>query len=79
MVLHPKSHNLNRQILTDEIHSQKAVYVLVLLLLFIISGPKSFTGEDSCELQVHGGPAVVSAILMALGKLPGYRPAEPGM
>lgn len=45
----------------------------------LFSGPKSFTGEDSCELQVHGGPAVVSAILMALGKLPGYRPAEPGM
>jgi tRNA U34 5-carboxymethylaminomethyl modifying GTPase MnmE/TrmE len=45
----------------------------------LLSGPNSFTGEDSCELQVHGGPAVVSAILTALGKLPGYRPAEPGM
>lgn len=36
MALHPKGHNLNRQILTDAIHLQKDVYVLVLLLLFII-------------------------------------------
>jgi tRNA U34 5-carboxymethylaminomethyl modifying GTPase MnmE/TrmE len=77
VALHPKGHNLNRLILTNEIYLQKHVCVLVLLLLF--AGPKSFTGEDSCELQVHGGPAVVSAVLMALGKLPGYRPAEPGM
>jgi tRNA modification GTPase len=48
-------------------------------ICILFSGPKSFTGEDSCELQVHGGPAVVSAVLTALGKLPGYRPAEAGV
>ncbi|XP_062452193.1 tRNA modification GTPase GTPBP3, mitochondrial isoform X1 [Rhea pennata] len=41
-------------------------------------GPHSFTGEDCCELHVHGGPAVVSGVLRALGRLPGLRPAEPG-
>ena len=33
--------------------------------------PKSFTGEDSAELQVHGGHAVVKAVLSALGSIPG--------
>uniref|UniRef100_A0A8B9MA96 GTP binding protein 3, mitochondrial n=1 Tax=Accipiter nisus TaxID=211598 RepID=A0A8B9MA96_9AVES len=42
------------------------------------AGPQSFTGEDCAELHVHGGPAVVSGVLRALGRLPGLRPAEPG-
>lgn len=29
-------------------------------------------------MQVHGGTAVISAILNALHSLPGLRPAEPG-
>lgn len=41
-------------------------------------GPDSFTGEDVLELQVHGGRAVVDALLAALAELPGLRPAEPG-
>ncbi|MBN3317106.1 GTPB3 GTPase, partial [Atractosteus spatula] len=40
--------------------------------------PHSFTGEDSAELHVHGGPAVISGVLQALGSLPGLRPAEAG-
>lgn len=40
--------------------------------------PKSFTGEDSVELHVHGGTAVVASILKALQKIPGFRPANPG-
>ncbi|KAI5694066.1 hypothetical protein M8J75_010195 [Diaphorina citri] len=40
--------------------------------------PNSFTGEDCCEFQVHGSIAVINAILGALTKLPGLRPAEPG-
>lgn len=43
-----------------------------------LAGPNSFTGEDSCELQVHGGPAVVSGVLEALAIIPGLRPALPG-
>jgi tRNA modification GTPase len=41
-------------------------------------GPASFTGEDVAELHLHGGRAVVEAVLEALGALPGFRPAEPG-
>jgi tRNA modification GTPase len=40
--------------------------------------PKSETGEDMAELQVHGGRAVIAAVLAALGKVPGLRPAEAG-
>ena len=36
--------------------------------LFNILGPQSFTGEDCAEFHVHGGPAVVSGVLQALGK-----------
>ena len=41
-------------------------------------GPRSETGEDMAELQLHGGQAVVAAVLDALGGIEGYRPAEPG-
>ena len=40
--------------------------------------PKSETGEDVVELQVHGGRAVIAGVLEALASLPGLRPAEPG-
>ena len=40
--------------------------------------PNSETGEDMAELQVHGGRAVIAALLAALGKLPGLRPADAG-
>jgi tRNA modification GTPase len=41
-------------------------------------GPNSETGEDMGELQVHGGRAVIAAILAALAGLPGLRHAEAG-
>ncbi len=41
-------------------------------------GPNSETGEDVAELQVHGGRAVVAAVLARLGELKGLRPAEAG-
>lgn len=44
-----------------------------------VTGPNSFTGEDSCEFQIHGGSAVISAVLQALGKLHNFYPAEPGL
>lgn len=40
--------------------------------------PRSFTGEDSVELHLHGGPAVCRAIADALVAQPDLRPAEPG-
>nr|CAD7572125.1 unnamed protein product [Timema californicum] len=47
-------------------------------LVIWFPGPRSFTGEDSCEFQIHGGTAIISAVLGALSKLEGFRPAEPG-
>jgi tRNA modification GTPase len=47
-------------------------------LVLWFPGPKSETGEDMAELQVHGGRAVVAAIFAALGRIDGCRLAEPG-
>ncbi|KAJ8784159.1 hypothetical protein J1605_008489 [Eschrichtius robustus] len=54
-------------------------------LVLWFPGPQSFTGEDCAEFHVHGGPAVVSGVLQALGEsaalglsVPGLRPAEAG-
>lgn len=41
-------------------------------------GPTTATGEDLVELHLHGGRAVVEALLTALGWLPGMRPADAG-
>jgi len=42
------------------------------------AAPKSETGEDMAELQIHGGRAVIEATLGAIGKIEGCRLAEPG-
>lgn len=47
-------------------------------LVLWFPGPRSFTGEDCAEFQVHGGRAVVAALLSALGGLECCRLAEPG-
>jgi len=40
--------------------------------------PASATGEDCAEFHLHGGRAVLAAILASLGRRPGLRAAEPG-
>src|SRR5437016_1365429 len=40
--------------------------------------PHSETGEDVAELQLHGGQAVIAAVLQALAAVEGCRLAEPG-
>jgi tRNA modification GTPase len=40
--------------------------------------PRSETGEDVAELQVHGSRAILAALLGTLGRLEGLRLAEPG-
>lgn len=47
-------------------------------LVLWFPGPGSFTGEDLAELQIHGGRAVVAALLDALASIDGCRMAEPG-
>ncbi len=46
-------------------------------LVLAMPGPGSYTGEDTAELFLHGGRAVVDAVADALVAL-GARPAEPG-
>ncbi|MDB5433669.1 MAG: tRNA uridine-5-carboxymethylaminomethyl(34) synthesis GTPase MnmE [Caulobacter sp.] len=46
-------------------------------LVLWMPGPASFTGEDSAEFHLHGGPAIVEAVTEALAGL-GLRLAEPG-
>ena len=43
-----------------------------------LPGPGSFTGEDVCELHIHGGHACVAALLQEIGRRPGFRMAEAG-
>ncbi|XP_064608763.1 tRNA modification GTPase GTPBP3, mitochondrial-like isoform X2 [Liolophura sinensis] len=47
-------------------------------LMLWFPGPRSYTGEDCVEFHVHGGPAVVAAMLEALGELQEFRHAEQG-
>ena len=41
-------------------------------------GPQSYTGEDMAEIQVHGGKAVIQALLDTISMVKNCRLAEPG-
>jgi tRNA modification GTPase len=47
-------------------------------LVLRFEAPNTVTGEDLVELHLHGGRAVVAAVLQALFRVDGLRPAEPG-
>jgi len=47
-------------------------------LILWLPRPGSATGEDLAELHLHGGRAVVAAVLAALGRLEGLRAAQAG-
>jgi tRNA modification GTPase len=47
-------------------------------LVLFFPGPNSVTGEDVLELHLHGGRAVIAAVLAELGRMRGFRPAEAG-
>ena len=47
-------------------------------LMLFFAGPRSFTGEDVAELHVHGGRAVIGALLDELAARPHMRVADPG-
>lgn len=51
--------------------------VLDTALVIAFERGRSFTGEESAELHLHGSVATVAAVLSALGELR-LRPAEPG-
>lgn len=47
-------------------------------LVLWLPGPASATGEDVAELHLHGGRAVVAAVLSEMALIPGCRPARAG-
>ena len=47
-------------------------------LVLWFAAPRTETGEDMAEFHLHGGPAIVKAMLGVLGRQPGCRLAEPG-
>lgn len=57
------------------IHDNGSILDEVILLIF--KNPKSFTGEDTAEIQCHGGILMMKKILDLCIKN-GARPAEPG-
>uniref|UniRef100_A0A8C3ASE2 5-taurinomethyluridine-[tRNA] synthase subunit GTPB3, mitochondrial n=1 Tax=Cyclopterus lumpus TaxID=8103 RepID=A0A8C3ASE2_CYCLU len=67
-----------RKALLRSITDPQSKEVLDRGLVFWFPAPHSFTGEDSVEFHIHGGPAVITAVLHALGSVPGMRPAEAG-
>ena len=83
----PKAPDLGRQLIGDSLRPRYAHYGTICdddgqhiddALILFFEGPKSFTGEDVLELQIHGSIAVVSAVLAFLGAKKGLRHAEPG-
>ncbi len=59
------------------VHPQSGALLDRAVVLFF-AAPKSETGEDVAEFQVHGGRAVIAAVLEALALVPGCRMAEAG-
>ncbi|EJD53477.1 tRNA modification GTPase TrmE [Auricularia subglabra TFB-10046 SS5] len=47
-------------------------------LAVFFAGPRSYTGLDTLELHLHSGRALCAAVLGALARVPGCRPALPG-
>lgn len=47
-------------------------------IVLLFEAARSEIGEDGVEFHCHGGPAVVAAVVAALGREDGLRPAEPG-
>ena len=72
----PMSQSPDRSLVYGKLYSG-AGELLDLCLCTISRGPRSYTGEDTAELQCHGSPVVLRAVLDELFKL-GARHAQPG-
>ncbi len=66
-----KDHAIHYGYIVDGLETIDEVLVMVML------GPHSFTGEDTVEINCHGGIYVVKRVLETVIKA-GARPAEPG-
>lgn len=66
-----KSHTIHYGFIEDDGRTIDEVLVM------LMRGPHSYTGEDTVEINCHGGIYVVKKVLETLIKY-GARPAEPG-
>ena len=67
-----------RRAVVRTLHDETTGEVLDRALVLWFPGPNSYTGEDSAEFHVHGGRAVVGAVIGALLARPRCRLAERG-
>ena len=67
-----------RQAVFRSVRHPESGAVLDRAIVLFFAAPRSETGEDVAEFQVHGGRAVVTAVLGALAQVSGCRLAEPG-
>lgn len=70
-------HLPSQTMIYGHIHHPDNGYLIDEVLLTILKGPRSFTGEDIVEINCHGGLQVTTAILDILLQS-GLRLAEPG-
>lgn len=68
---------IQRQVYHGLVINPKSNQTLDEVLFFYLKGPKSFTGEDTLEIQAHGGMLILAKIL-ELVLQNGARLAEPG-
>jgi tRNA modification GTPase len=66
-----------RQAAIRSLHDSDGAFLDEALVLWM-PGPNSYTGEDTVEFHVHGGPAVIAAVLDAALRTGLCRVAEPG-
>src|SRR5262245_53549138 len=85
----PKANEVLRALSRAELPAERIASVRTLIgkisdipidaaLVLRFAGARSYTGEDVVEFHLHGGPAVIAALLSELGALDGLRLAEPG-
>lgn len=61
-----------------DIHHSVTQATLDKSLLLYFKAPHSFTGEDICELQIHGSKAVINSVIDSLSNIDNFRLAEAG-
>ncbi len=67
-----------RRAMFARIRDPKSGEIIDEALALFFPAPKSETGEDVAEIQLHGGRAVIAALFSALAAMDGLRMAEPG-
>jgi tRNA modification GTPase len=67
-----------RQAVLRRIVAPETGYLIDQAMVIGFRAPRSFTGEDTVEYHLHGGVAVVRALMAALSNRPGHRLAAPG-